>query len=379
MPIASDRVTLHERAPGIFRLRIEGPRKEGKRSFTYETFHGSYFEAEERRLQKVREVRALPPPVRVVKKQYPTVAEYLEGWVESRRRLGTISESTAEWYTRINHHVIARLGVLPLNKVATQDIQELYDELSCKLAPQTVRHIHARLINAFEDACVDGILKSNPVKSKKIKLPKVVPAKTETLSQEEVRSFLAYVKEHEPFLWPLCVTAAATGLRRGELAALRVKDIHFDKSALTVMRTVVTIGRLPHIKRPKTQSSIRTISIPPFLLTILSPLTAKKKPDDLLFTNPYGDVWSLNALTHRVNRALEGAGLGRFTLHDLRHAHATVLLQNKMPVKVVSQRLGHADVVITMRTYQHVIPRDDEALAALTQSLMAEDADEVPS
>jgi integrase len=365
-------VTILERSRGVFRLRVETKGVGGVRKFAYEVVKGTREDAEARRLEIIRAYRDEVGLARG-RGGNMRLSDYLDKWIEGRRKRGDVTDGTADWYKTMIAPLREPLGFLPLDAITPAVVQQVYDDLLDKVSPQTVRHIHARLTAALEDAVIDGRLKAHPLKGK-VRLPKVETAKHDTLSDEQVQMFLAHVRDHgSADLYALVLLAAATGLRRGELCALTWEAVDFVNSKVTVRQTAVSVGSTTVVKRPKTPASVRTITVAGAVMNVLREMREARKgwAAKWVFPADHGGVMSPGAMTHRVNRCLKEVGLGDFTLHDLRHAHATFLLRNKMPVKSVSERLGHADVLVTMRTYQHVIPKDDEALAALTETLFA--------
>ncbi|NNM74789.1 tyrosine-type recombinase/integrase [Enterovirga aerilata] len=387
------RVTILETRPNTWRLRIETPGENGKRTFSYRTIKGTREDAEYERLTLLREARAkdrVTEPKRLVRgTSTVTVGEYLKRWIEMRRHRGEIADTTAEWYGFVTNYVLPAIGDKPLRSITAADIQALYDDLLTRLSPRTVRHIHARLKPAFEDALIEGLISSNPFNGKRVRPPRADETKIETLSQADIGRLVMCVDQKHPTVAPIIRFAVATGLRRGEICALRWEDIEFHRDAsnrliggvVHVRRNAVQTGNEVQVKRPKTKSSVRTVALPPSvaheLADMRNKVVEKLNADEpgkveacYVFPASHGGIRVPSALTHQVNRAMADCGLERFTLHDLRHAHATFLLSRRMPVKAVSQRLGHADITVTLRTYAHVIPQDDAALAALTEDLL---------
>lgn len=388
-------VTILELRPGVFRLRIEESRdpETGKRHFRYERVKGIREDAEMRRLEILRAARSGDAEL-LERRRRPkgalslTMGEYLERWISRRHHRGEISESTAQWYRSIVGYALPAIGETPLTKVTARQVQDLYDDLLSRVGPRTVRHVAARLSAAMADALIEGIIEKNPIGGKAVKLPKMPAGKSETLTAEDIQSFIRCVSDKFPTLAPLIRFAVLTGLRRGELCALQWQDVSINRDeggnviggAVKVRRNAVQRGSIVEYKAPKTAAGIRTVSIPArkarTLLDMADGDLSSMDPKGFVFATQDGNGRLPNALTQQVNRALEACGLGQFTLHDLRHAHATHLLAAGKPLKAVSQRLGHADVGVTMRTYQHVTTKDDEALADFAEGLLPPEAGE---
>lgn len=390
-------VTILEVKPGIFRLRIEEGRdaETGKRKFRYERVRGVREDAELRRLEILRAARTGGEDI-LERRRRPkgalslTVTEYLERWVARREHRREISLSTASWYRTIVAYLKPLIGDEPLAKLSARQVQDAYDELLNRVGPRTVRHVAARLSSAMNDALIEGLIDKNPLAGRTVRLPKAPRSKGETLTAADIQGFIRCADEKFPTVAPMIRLAVLTGMRRGEICALQWRDVSINRDeanavsggALHVRRNAVQSGSAVTYKEPKTRAGTRTVAIPAPMARELVEIgggdLSAVNPEGFVFSTQQGEGRRPNALTQQVNRALEACGLGRFTLHDLRHAHATHLLAAGKPLKAVSQRLGHADVGVTMRTYQHVTAKDDEALADFAEGLLppkAEDDD----
>lgn len=177
---------------------------------------------------------------------------------------------------------------------------------------------------------------------------------------------------------PLWHLALGTGMRRGELLGVRWQDVHLDAGYLTVRQAVVVVRGRPRIKEPKTPGSVRTIFLPP---TVRDRLVEHRRAQqdhrdkrresgaawresDLVFTTREGTMVNPDNLDYDFGKLIERAAVPRIRIHDLRHTYATLALEQGIPVKVVSENLGHADISTTLRTYAHVIPAQRSELAA---------------
>ncbi len=181
---------------------------------------------------------------------------------------------------------------------------------------------------------------------------------------------------------PLLV-AVTTGLRRGELLAVRWQDVDLVRAMLTVRQTVEQTRGCIQFKKPKTKKSQRTIALLTMTMDALRvhDIEQKKarlmigpayKDQGLVFAREDGSVWPPNALTMAYRKLVRKAGLQTLRLHDLRHSHATQLLRQGVHPKVVSERLGHSTIAITLDTYSHVLPGiQEEAASKLNAALHA--------
>jgi integrase len=173
-----------------------------------------------------------------------------------------------------------------------------------------------------------------------------------------------------------------TGLRRGELLALRWQDVDLDGATLRVEQALEETkrGRLV-FKAPKTRHGRRTVTLPPFIVALLRDLRrtqqeqrlafgrgGKLPADALVFPDWDGSARSPHTLTQQWRKAMKAAGL-KITLHSLRHTHASTLIASGLDVLTISRRLGHATPVLTLSTYGHLFKTDDRAAAIMEAAL----------
>jgi integrase len=327
---------------------------------------------------------------------------YLNEWVNGlRRKEGTINK----YKKAIRLHVAPTLGAVPLGALTPQKFAALYRKLQTEgrkdgkggLKPATVLVIHCMVHGALKDAVNAGLLAKNPADSEFSNPPTAAEAKApemQTWTAEELSRFLTWCKETEDGNYVLWLLAAATGTRRGELAALRWKDVDFQHARVSVRRAVVEIKEDGNPDKPEERKedtpkgrNARVIDLDPATVTTLKNYRKERgeislvlrSPDALVFPNPDGELRSLDPISvmwktavRRFNRDNPGAELPGLRLHGLRHTHATLLLAKGTPIKVVSERLGHASVRTTMETYAHVLPSMQKAAADTWGALLAD-------
>lgn len=357
------KVTLLERSPGSWRVRIETRDEAGRRKFSTETIRGTRLEAEARRVEILKAHKTGD----LVEVTTDTVEQYWTRWQDRRFRLREINDRTYESQNLAMKPFLAKFGAKPLRAVTADDVQDFYVERLGSVAPTTVKLFHTHLKALFAAACEAGALTKNPMR--KVTPPRGGSEARKPLEQRHIQALLAYAAD-KPFLGRMVRLALYTGLRRGELAGLCWSDIDFDRGTLSVNRTVVRVGKIDIVKAPKTEQSVRTIKMPQTLVDELRPVA--RRPDEPVLVTAYGGRPSISYMTRATKKALLAIGLGDgYCLHSTRHSHATHLLRQRMPIKAVSQRLGHATVEITLSVYAHAIPGDDEALAATIDRVMA--------
>lgn len=305
-----------------------------------------------------------------------TVAKWLDMWLSIYVR-GHVKEKTKERYElAVNNHIVPYIGDKDVRKITSLEIQEfiniLYEsggENSTGLSPRTVNSSRTILKTALKQAVGAGVIDKNPaVFTKPIKVER---SEIQVLTKLECQRLVqtAYKESNKAF-WIAVVIALETGLRKGEVFGLRWRDIDFDKKCISVDTTIVTGNHGMKIQNStKTKGSRRTIDITDTLIAklqeykvwqerYLSAIGATDKSDGFLITSEVGTVKDPNNFTYvAFKRMLKNAGLSNsIRFHDLRHTHASQLLQAGVDVKSVSERLGHSSIRITLDTYAHVLP-----------------------
>jgi integrase len=320
--------------------------------------------------------------------QQVTVGAYLEDWL---RVHGTqVEASTWVGYKgAITRYLLPTLGEVPLRELSAAHLNPLYVHLLARgglggkpLSLRTVRLCHAVLHVALEAARKLELIPRNPADNATVprRDPRPRAEGQPTLqvwSADQLRAFLDY-SVGDPF-HEVYVVAAGTGLRRGELLGLAWSDIDLDRRVLRVRQALSMVGRHLELKLPKTRRT-RTLAIGPHTVEAFRTVAARQQrqareqaarwrnPWDLVFTAPDGRWHDPDGLTRAFRRLVEMAPVPRIRLHDIRHTHGTLMLQAGVPVKVVSERLGHASVRMTLDVYAHVLPvMDSEAVDRFTE------------
>jgi integrase len=282
-----------------------------------------------------------------------------EEWLDERMGLGNITATTSHNYSSFCKDFLDRHGAEKLPDITSKKITAWYIRRLKSCSPSTVRIAH-QILSGFFSWCVEqNDLPASPMA--KVKPPRAEKTERKALSEDQIKLLLDYVAD-KPFVGRVIRLALGTGLRRGELAALRWSDLDLNTGRLTVSKAIVKVGSCEIETRPKTAAGIRSISLPPSLINELR--VQSGPPSASLLTSSTGQRPSLAHLSRLVGDAMAAVGLGDgYCLHSVRHSHATQLLRKKLPVKAVSQRLGHSDITTTLRTYAHVFAADDSELA----------------
>ncbi|MGD0794457.1 MAG: site-specific integrase [Dehalococcoidales bacterium] len=255
------------------------------------------------------------------------------------------------------------------------------------LSAQTVKHHHRVLHEALKYAAKHGIIIRNIAEA--VDPPRPDSKEMVTLEPDNVHIFLDAA--HETPYYVLFYTKLYTGLRRSELLGLRWRDIDLDLATLSVVQTLHHVPRKGYIFRePKTKRSRRLIDLSPSLALLLRGHRDNQElerkllgrllmPDDLVFSYPEGTPLPPNSVTKAFCKLAKSLGMSGIRLHDLRHTHATLMLKQGVHPKVVSERLGHSSVAITLDTYSHVLPGIQAAAALRFDEGLQRYAEKAPS
>ena len=301
----------------------------------------------------------------------------------------TIRSTThASYTTHVKKHILPTLGRVKLQKLTPVMINALYGQLlmdgkvccSGGLSANSVRRVHATLHRALNDAVRWDRLSRNPCDAADPpRMGGTREEKTQAWTNLELRKFLDTVKNER--LYPLWLTLAMTGLRRGEALALRWADVDLERARLSVRRSLVPINGTVEVHEPKTSRGRRLVALDPFTVSVLKTWSRRQKEErlegcpawtdsGLVFTRADGKLIHPERVSKAFRARVKKTGLPQINLHDIRHTHATLALAAGVHPKVVSDRLGHATVAITLDIYSHVIPALSEEAAATVAALV---------
>jgi integrase len=303
--------------------------------------------------------------------------DFLDRW-ERDWAATNVSPKTAERYSQLlKLHIRPMLGAKPMQAIRAQDLNALYTSLHDKLAPRTVGHVHRLLHLVFGHATKWGNIKRNIVAL--VDAPKVPPTEAPVLQLAEIPQMFDAVRGRN--LYPIAVVALGTGMRRGELCALRWQDVNLDAATLRVERSLEQTRKSGlRFKSPKSARGRRTISLSPAVVAELRKHWAVQQErrlslglggsprDGLVFADWDGSPWAPDRLSDNFADTMEAAGLPHVTLHTLRHTHASQLIKSGVDILTVSRRLGHATATVTLNVYGHLITTEDKA-ADITQAM----------
>jgi integrase len=296
-----------------------------------------------------------------------TVAEYLARWLKGPARKNVRSSTYARYEQLSRKHLIPALGRMKLKKLSAIHLEGLYEaKLEEGLAPRTVNYIHVTISKALRYAVGKDLIRQNVAALAEAPQPK--NPEMRTLNQEQVGAFLEAARGDR--LEALYVLALATGMRRSELLGLKWEDVDLQARIVLVRRglTISPNGGI-EIDDPKRFDSKRRLEISSEVAAILKEHRKRQaeermaaasgawRDEGFVFTTHSGGYLHPNTLYTAYFKPLrEKAGVRPIHFHDLRHTYASLALLNAVPVKVVSEVLGHKDIATTLRTYAHVLP-----------------------
>lgn len=303
------------------------------------------------------------------------LGDYLDEWlhaVEPRLR-----ETTANGYRMAVERVKAGLGAVRLRDLSPLAIERFYADLLRNggrrgqgLSAKSVRNTHVALRKALADAERLELIDRNP--AARARPPSSDRVETPTWTAEQVATFLRSVSD-DP-LRALWVLLATTGLRRGEALGLRWTDVDLERGTLSVAQTLTAVRHQVVVSPPKSDRSRRRISLDPDTVRVLQEHRDAQQrdrqllglnPATLVFTDAEGRPLHPDGVTRRFQTLVRRSDLPRLRgPHDLRHTWASLALAAGIHPKVVSDRLGHSTIAITIDTYSHAIPSLDADAAS---------------
>jgi len=360
------RGNITARSPGSFRLRydIGGDPVTGKRRMATATVRGTRKDAERELTRLLRTVDTNEH----VDSNRMTVGAWLAHWLDTVR--AEVSPKTHERYAEIiKSYLIPAFGKIALVKLTPAQIQKAHNVWAMNrldgkpggLSPRSRRHIHHILKSSLTRAIEQQALARNPAAV--LRLPKIERQEMTILSMEQSARLLNAARPTRTY-WPVLL-ALSTGMRRGEILALRWRNVDLDRGTLRVMESLEQIRSGIRFKAPKTDRT-RAITVPAFALEELRRLKReqaeellragiRQSADTLVICWENGEPKWPSSLTYDFTRLIGRLpDLPRVRFHDLRHSHATQLLLAGVHPKIAQERLGHSTIVTTLDLYSHV-------------------------
>jgi integrase len=372
--------SIRERSPGHWAIILDLPDPAtGKRKRKWHSFEGTKREAQ---IECSRLVTAINGGTYLEPNKI-TVAAFLSRWLDHIK--SQVSPKSFERYSG-NQNIIPALGAAAITKLKPVQISEAYSKaLTCGrkddkaggLSPRTVGHMHRILKQALGQAVRWELITRNPADG--VDPPKIDWKPMQTYDLPQTVELIEAVRG-TPLLIPAAL-AVLCGLRRGEICALRWRNVDLVAGQISVVESLEQTKAGLRFKSPKNGKG-RTVALS---ATVVEELRAYRiqraqeilrlgmrlSDDDLVIGHADGSIVSPIYISQLWVRTIAKTRLARLRFHDLRHAHATHLLANGVHPKVASERLGHSKVGITLDLYSHVIPGMQEDAAAMVDRALS--------
>ena len=320
-----------------------------------------------------------------------TVADYIRSRLSVWKESGKISATTHERYSYlIENQVIPFIGNILVQKLTTTDIEKWHSTLRGKgrkdgdggVSARTITSVHRVLGKALADGVRHDLLTRNVTGHEGQAAPKVDADEVEIIPREQVNDVIDKLKGHA--IYDKAVIALFTGLRRGELLALRWANVDLEGKAISVRAVLQeTKAGVAFKDTTKTKAGRRVVTLPGIVVTVLRDIRRQqleerialglgKLPDDaLVFPARDGGPSRPTNLSSGWAVVADAIGLAGVTFHALRHTHASMLISAGIDVVRVSKRLGHANPAVTLKTYAHLFDKQDDKSAEAIEATVA--------
>jgi integrase len=345
----------------------------GKRRQHWETVKGPKRDAQRR----LREILTSVEGGAYVKPSRLNVGEWLQEWLKGYVATNCAPRTQASYAEVVRLHVAPALGQIPLTQLEPSQIQAFYAAKNGEGKVRTARYCHSLLRQALGHALKMGLVGRNAALA--CDPPRVERKTMTTLAAGDIPKFLEAVSSTPHYA--LFVTLLASGMRRGEVLALKWKNLDLNRGYAFVVESGYKLHGKYVTKQPKTASSRRRVALPASLVAVLQEHRCKQSAniedlggrltdEDYVFCNHLGKPLDPTTLSHAFGNAIKKAELPHLRLHDLRHSYATLLLKAGQHPSVVAAQLGHSSVRTTLDVYSHVLPGLQEAAARSLETFL---------
>ena len=372
---------IRRRGARSWELKYDVDRAGGQRRTVYRAFQGTRRKAEAelaRLLAQVADGGHVDP-------SKLTIAEYLRSRLEHWVAVGTISPKTAQGYRGlIEHQIVPFLGTKLIQKLTARDIESWHATLLTRgakgrhgrpdgeggVSARTVGHAHRVVTKALHEAMRHEIVLRNVCTAQRA--PKIAAEEMRILTPQQVAELPALLDDHE--LGPPALVALFTGLRRGEILALRWGNVNLETEIIHVRESLEETRTGLRFKPPKSKAGTRDIRLPAIVNDILDGQRKRLLErrlvlgqgrlgnDDLVFPAWDGSPRSPDSFGSAWSKLAKQLGLD-VSFHGLRHTHASQLIDAGVDVVTIAKRLGHASPAITLNVYAHLFRKDDSKAA----------------
>ena len=356
--------SIRKRGEKSWELTIDlGRDTDGKRRRKFVNVKGTKGHAQ----QKLRELLTLTDKGIPVNTQQITFGQWLSKWMAEYVTPNTRQKTIERYEGLIQKHIAPNLGHVELTKVTPSDIQALEAKLLAQgMAPKGVEMVHNVISGAYKYALRMEAAWRNPAKS--VTPPKSVRKEVEPPDIAKVKQILKLAKEEDHPLSPCFHVIAYTGMRRGEALGLRHQDLNLEAGTISIVQTISRSLHQGIIVQPtKTNAGRRSINLDDGTVNVLRAHIGKQlltrmelegayEDNGLVFPGPLGAPLNPMAVTRAFQSFAKRLGLEGARIHDLRHFHASVMLQSGQSLVLVAKRLGHSNIATTGNIYAHLLP-----------------------
>lgn len=291
-----------------------------------------------------------------------TVGEWLDIW-EKEYLLGVKPSTLYSYKAVIRNHLKPKLGAIKLEALSPHEIQTFYNELSQSLSAKTVKNIHGIFHKALQKAVLNSYIRFNPAAN--CELPQRIKKEIQPLDETQIKAFLKAIKE-SPYE-DLYIVTLFTGMREGEVCGLMWDCVDMKAGTMTINKQLQYIRSSKGQYRmvPTKNSKGRTITLPPFVLSVLRRVQKKQLENRLrygecwedsgfVFTDDLGQHLKPQNVYREYKRIVAAIGCPNARFHDLRHSYAVAAIRSGDDIKTVQENLGHATAAFTLDVYGHV-------------------------
>lgn len=286
---------------------------------------------------------------------------FAEQWIGGQ--VGLKPKTLVGYRSLLGRHVLPRWGEVSLNRIQYEDVRDWVAELSRTVSASTTRQCYFLLTSILDEAVKSRRLTQNLARG--VRLPRIEMSRRRYLTHEQVVALAEACGQYETMI----LTLAYTGIRWGEMAALRVREVAPGVRRLHIAESVTDVGGEMVFGSPKTHQH-RWVGVPESIRGGIAELLVGKDPDDLVFTSPRGSTLRVQNFRRdsAFDRAAEALGVPGLVPHELRHTAASLAIQAGANIKDVQQMLGHATATMTLDRYGHLL---DESVDRVAERLDA--------
>jgi integrase len=369
---------ITRRGKHSWRIKLELPADPmtGKRAVGTHTVRGSRKKAEAERTRLLNGLQT----GNYVDASKATVAEFLDRWDKDWATHNLSPKTLERDRELIRLCIVPHIGHMEVQRLRPIHLAGLYTTLLTAgrasgggLAPRTVKHVHTLVHRILGHAQQWGLVSVNVAGA--VDPPKVANSEIECLNADQLK-FVMQVSR-DAVQYPMVAVAVGTGMRRGEMLALRWRDVDLDAAVVRVERSLEETKAGLRFKEPKTRQGRRNIALPSSLVSDLRSHWRSQQeqrlalgmgrsgPDDLVFCTVDGKPKSPNNVTREWSRLAKAKKFPKVSFHALRHTHVSQLIASGMDVLTISRRIGHASPSITLNVYGHLFRNNDKQAAAV--------------